>query len=113
MHPVIFALIWIGVIGLVVAALCANAADAMAEDERRKGLADRDAPSILRITRLGGIPTGRWMYILTVFTDWFTAYQSPYIRYLSLVARVGLIIGLLFPITIIAVYFKLDMALSP
>jgi len=108
MHPVLQTLIWIGILGFGIACVCANLADAMAEDERRKGLADRDASALLRLARFAGFPVGRWMSILTVFTDWHAAYRSPLIRSLSLIARVGLVVGLLSPVTLVLIFLGLD-----
>ncbi|WP_461343046.1 hypothetical protein [Brevundimonas sp. GN22] len=113
MNPVVYSLIWIGLIGLVVAALSANAADAMAEEERRSGDADRNAPAFLNIVRFAGVPVGRWMNLLIVFTPWYADYKSPLIRYLAFAARVGLCLGVLFPLTTLGVFMGLDAALRP
>lgn len=97
------ALFWLGLVAVVVAGLCANAADTMAEQERRQGLADRDGPALVKI-KVVGVPIGRYLHIPSLYSDWYSAYQSPLIRQLTHVARIGLWLGLLVPATLFAAY---------
>ncbi|MEG1452760.1 hypothetical protein [Brevundimonas sp.] len=100
MHPVLQAMVWIGLAGAVTATLSAGMADAIADQERRQGLADRDAVALLKIYSFG-VPLGRYMNIWAVFTDWYTQYSSSLIRQLTYVARTGIIVGSLLPLALI------------
>lgn len=100
MLPVLQAMVWIGLAGAVTATLSAGMADAMADQERRQGLADRNATALLKIYSFG-VPLGRYMNIWAVFTDWYKEYSSGHIRQLTYVARTGIIVGSLLPIALI------------
>ena len=95
---------FLGFAGLGVAITAALMADLAADAQRRGGQADKNAPGLYGFTVqpfgiYGGFSVSR------VFSRWYEHYQFSFIRRCTYIARVGLLLATLVPLSIAAEIF--------